>query len=104
MGVAASAKLKTICKNSEKVLKEPYSVLKLKSRCGGFLVFLALPFFATYTKPKKGNSKDPPRWVSGNKNNPTLERGSKENLKAKFLKKRIIRVNLMKRKSTNDER
>ncbi len=77
---------------------EHCEVLKRKSLSCGFWVFLALPFFATYTKPKKGNSKDPPRWESGNKNNPTLERGSKENLKSVTFEKRIIRVNLMKRK------
>jgi len=33
-------------------------------------------------KPKKGNTKDPPRWEAVIRKYPTLERESKENLKS----------------------
>jgi hypothetical protein len=39
-------------------------------------------------KPKKGNSKDPPRWEAVIKNNPTLGRESKENLKSVTFEKK----------------
>jgi|JI9StandDraft_1071089.scaffolds.fasta_scaffold00195_4 hypothetical protein len=81
--LAASAKLKTISKNKEKSLNGALRSVKAKKSELRVFGFFGVTFFCPLHKnQKKVTVKITLRWESGNKKNPTLGRGSKENLKS----------------------